>query len=265
MNKFARRALTATLAAAMIPALAPSASAVDIHSQITGIQNQISTEVSNVQEQAHDTLLSHIGEGITVDYGYTTISSQQGSISAPVATDQNIVNQVNQVVNDYGVTVETGYDTAAIAPVSPGTQRVYDASLEPGAETVVSEGKSGISWNVGATGGQITPATDKVVAFGPEKPKPAPAPQPAVTTGDYGVWTALAQCESGGNWSINTGNGYYGGLQFHPQTWTGHGGGQYAPYAHQATPEQQIEVAKRVQASQGWGAWPACTSKLGIR
>lgn len=80
-----------------------------------------------------------------------------------------------------------------------------------------------------------------------------------------GVWDSLAQCESGGNWAINTGNGFHGGLQFAPSTWTGFGGGQYAPYAHMATREQQIDIAKKVQAVQGWGAWPACTAKLGIR
>ena len=80
-----------------------------------------------------------------------------------------------------------------------------------------------------------------------------------------GVWDSIAQCESGGDWSINTGNGYSGGLQFDPGTWAAHGGTQYAPDASQATREQQIAVAEKIQASQGWGAWPACTSKLGIR
>lgn len=78
-------------------------------------------------------------------------------------------------------------------------------------------------------------------------------------------WEALAECESGNNWSINTGNGFYGGLQFTPQTWAGFGGTEYAPQANQATKEQQIEIAKKVQAVQGWGAWPACTAKLGYR
>lgn len=77
-------------------------------------------------------------------------------------------------------------------------------------------------------------------------------------------WDRLAQCESGGNWQINTGNGYHGGLQFHPQTWQGNGGGEFAPTANQASREQQIVVAERVLASQGWGAWPACSSALGL-
>ena len=79
------------------------------------------------------------------------------------------------------------------------------------------------------------------------------------------VWDRIAQCESGGNWSINTGNGYHGGLQFSGQTWRAFGGGKYAPTADQASRAQQIDIAKKVQAQQGWGAWPACTSKLGIR
>ena len=71
-------------------------------------------------------------------------------------------------------------------------------------------------------------------------------------------WDQVAQCESGGNWSINTGNGYYGGLQFSPSTWTSHGGGQFAASAHQASKSQQIAVAERVLANQGKGAWPSC-------
>ncbi|WP_282599330.1 transglycosylase family protein [Brevibacterium sp. R8603A2] len=79
------------------------------------------------------------------------------------------------------------------------------------------------------------------------------------------VWDRLAQCESGGNWKINTGNGYYGGLQFSASTWKAFGGHKYAKNAHLATREQQIEIAQKVQKVQGWGAWPACTRKLGIR
>lgn len=76
-------------------------------------------------------------------------------------------------------------------------------------------------------------------------------------------WDALAQCESGGRWNINTGNGYSGGLQFAPSTWRAYGGTQYAPTAAGASREQQIAVAERVLASQGPGAWPACTRKTG--
>ena len=77
-----------------------------------------------------------------------------------------------------------------------------------------------------------------------------------------GVWDRLAQCESGGNWGINTGNGYSGGLQFAQGTWRANGG---SGSAHNASRAEQIRVAERVKASQGWGAWPACSSKLGLR
>ncbi len=79
------------------------------------------------------------------------------------------------------------------------------------------------------------------------------------------VWDRLAQCEAGGNWAVNTGNGFFGGLQFTQGTWEAHGGRAYASRADLATREEQIAVAKRVQASQGWGAWPACTSSMGLR
>lgn len=71
-------------------------------------------------------------------------------------------------------------------------------------------------------------------------------------------WDQVASCESGGNWAINTGNGYQGGLQFNQGTWAAHGGGQYAPSAQLATREQQIAIAEQVLATQGRGAWPVC-------
>lgn len=77
-----------------------------------------------------------------------------------------------------------------------------------------------------------------------------------------GEWDQVARCESGGNWGINTGNGYHGGVQFSSSTWASHGGGQYAPSAELATKEQQIAVAERVLATQGRGAWPVCGGPL---
>jgi LysM repeat protein len=75
-------------------------------------------------------------------------------------------------------------------------------------------------------------------------------------------WSGVAQCESGGNWSINTGNGFYGGLQFTQGTWAGYGGTAYAPRADLASPSAQIAVAERVLAGQGIGAWPVCGKRL---
>ncbi|WP_291473727.1 MULTISPECIES: resuscitation-promoting factor Rpf1 domain-containing protein [Corynebacterium] len=87
---------------------------------------------------------------------------------------------------------------------------------------------------------------------------------PAATAAPDSDWDALAQCESGGDWSINTGNGFHGGLQFSPSTWSGYGGEEFAPYAYQASREEQIVVGERVLAGQGWGAWPSCSSQLGL-
>ena len=106
---------------------------------------------------------------------------------------------------------------------------------------------------------EVTPAKPATIKRGTK----AKSSAPSVANGS--VWDSLAQCEAGGNWAINTGNGFSGGLQFTPSTWLAYGGGQYAPQAHLATREQQIAVASKVQAGQGWGAWPACTAKLGLR
>ncbi|HLR85944.1 MAG TPA: transglycosylase family protein [Nocardioidaceae bacterium] len=81
---------------------------------------------------------------------------------------------------------------------------------------------------------------------------------------DGSTWDELAQCESGGDWSINTGNGYYGGLQFSSSTWSSFGGGQYASTADQASRGEQIAIAEKVLDAQGWGAWPACSAELGL-
>jgi len=90
-------------------------------------------------------------------------------------------------------------------------------------------------------------------------PVPQPAPAPVASGND---WDAVAQCESGGNWAINTGNGFYGGLQFTTSTWLAFGGGAYAPRADLAARSQQIAIAEKVLAVQGPGAWPTCGRNL---
>jgi hypothetical protein len=82
----------------------------------------------------------------------------------------------------------------------------------------------------------------------------------AVPTGD--VWARLRQCESGGRYNISTGNGFYGAYQFHPRTWRGLG---FPGLPHQAPPEMQDEAARKLQARSGWGQWPACSRRLGLR
>lgn len=102
-----------------------------------------------------------------------------------------------------------------------------------------------------------TPAPQEVALPPPPPPQPESAP-PA----DVRVWHELAECESGGNWQTNTGNGYYGGLQFSLESWRAVGG---EGYPHEHPPEVQIEMAERLKARQGWGAWPACARRLGLR
>ena len=148
-----------------------------------------------------------------------------------------------------------------------------DPEAPEGERTVVEPGVPGereVTYSVTRVNGQETERErlDEQVLT---EPRPAevrvgtkPAPS-APESSRGGVWDAIAQCESTGNWSINNGNGFSGGLQFTPSTWAAFGGTEYAPAAHLASREEQIAVAEKVQAGQGWGAWPACTSKLGLR
>lgn len=123
---------------------------------------------------------------------------------------------------------------------------------------------------------------DNGVVYPPEHPygdtttqgaSDTPAPQSddplaGIPASRIAQWDALARCESGGNWSINTGNNYYSGLQFTSTSWLSAGGGKYAPRADLATREQQIRIAENLKASgganNGWGHWPACSAKLGF-
>lgn len=105
------------------------------------------------------------------------------------------------------------------------------------------------------------PVSQPVTAARPQA-QPRPTTTPIDTSANGGVWDQIAACESGGNWSINTGNGYYGGLQFSLGSWRAVGG---TGYPNEASKSEQIARAEILKARQGWGAWPACTAKLGLR
>jgi resuscitation-promoting factor RpfA len=94
---------------------------------------------------------------------------------------------------------------------------------------------------------------------------PLLATAPSAFAASDSTWDKLAQCESGGRWDINTGNGFHGGLQFTPRTWSAFGGKEFAPVAYKASRAEQIVVAERVLAKQGWNAWPSCSRKTGVR
>ena len=135
-------------------------------------------------------------------------------------------------------------------PGTPGEQDVtFAVSIVNGVET----GRLPVANEV------ITPARAAVVRIGA---KPG-TEVPFVANG--ATWDALAGCEAGGNWAINTGNGFFGGVQFDQNTWERNGGLRYAERADLATREEQIAIAAVTQRRQGWGAWPTCSSRLGVR
>lgn len=119
-----------------------------------------------------------------------------------------------------------------------------------------------------ATSTTVAPTTTTVApttTAPPPPPAPTPAPAPTAGSGDPNdpaSWDRLAQCESGGNWATNTGNGYYGGIQFSLASWQGVGG---TGYPHEHSREVQIEMGKRLWAQGGWKHWPACTRSFGWR
>ena len=172
-------------------------------------------------------------------------------------TVTRISTEVETAVEEFDAPEETTEDPEApegertvVEPGTPGEREVhYTITRVNGVETERERTAKSV----------LTEPRPAVVRVGTKKAPAAPQ------SSRGGIWDSIAECESGGNWAINTGNGYSGGLQFHPQTWAGHGGTQYAPSAHLATREQQIAIAEKVQASQGWGAWPACTAALGLR
>jgi uncharacterized protein YabE (DUF348 family) len=160
-----------------------------------------------------------------------------------------------------------------------GTARRNDASLYTGSTKSITAGKLGrksvTSLRTAVNGKLVTVKVTRsrivaqpvaqVIAVGtkarPVKAATAPAAPSAPTSSAPGstvngaMWDRVAQCESGGNWAINTGNGYYGGLQFDSQTWLGNGGGAYAPRADLASRTQQIAIANKVYAARGLGPW----------
>lgn len=135
-------------------------------------------------------------------------------------------------------------------PGSPGTQDVtFAVSKVNGVET----GRLPVANVV------VAPARDGVLRIGA---KPGTEVPPVINGAQ---WDALSRCEAGGNWAINTGNGYYGGVQFDQNTWERQGGLRYAPRADLATREEQIAIAEVTRARQGWGAWPVCSGRIGAR
>jgi hypothetical protein len=177
-------------------------------------------------------------ESIVVEAAAAT--SETTSSSTPASAPPKVI----QVLSDGDERIDEAYQKTRAA------QRAADDEV-----TATTEADEAPSTTEASTPEPTAPPTTK-------PPAPRPAPAPAAPVGD--VWGRLAQCESGGNWAHQ--GSYHGGLQFHPSTWTAYGGTQYAQYAYQATPSQQIAVAERVVAAAGgsYRGWPGCRARLGL-
>ncbi|OPX13405.1 resuscitation-promoting factor [Mycobacterium sp. AT1] len=135
----------------------------------------------------------------------------------------------------------------------PGTPGIQDVTFAVATVNGVETGRLPVANVV------IVPAVNGRIRVGA---KPG-TEVPEVSQGE--TWDALSRCEAGGNWAINTGNGFYGGVQFDQNTWERNGGLRYAQRADLASREEQIAIAEVTRARQGWGAWPTCSGRLGVR
>ena len=164
-------------------------------------------------------------------------------------------------------------DVTARIPLPPRAYRIQDPTMNMSRHVVEIPGTTGtqdVTFVVSTVNGVETgrwPVKNEIVA--PARPsvlrvgaKPGTYVPPVL---NGATWDALSACESGGNWAINTGNGFYGGVQFNQSTWERHGGLHYAPRADLATREEQIAIAEVTRARQGWGAWPVCSVRAGVR
>ncbi|WP_343576460.1 transglycosylase family protein [Mycobacterium sp.] len=158
-------------------------------------------------------------------------------------------------------------------PLDPPRRRIEDPQMNMSKEIVEDKGSAGsqdMTYAVSKVNGVetgrlpvashvIAPAREAVVRVGTKPGTEVP------NVGNGAVWDAISRCEAGGNWAINTGNGYYGGVQFDQGTWERNGGLRFAPRADMASREEQIAVAEVTRARQGWGAWPVCSGRAGAR
>jgi len=197
----------------------------------------------NVSDRVTPEITDPLVDGQTITLKRVVITSAQ--TTEPIAYTSSTVKNAG-VAN--GTTKVT---TKGVDGVKTSTFRVVTVDGVEESRTLVSQTE--------------TPATNQVTTVGTKVASTvtAAAIAPVVTTGstagldlsNAAMWDKVAQCESGGNWHINTGNGYYGGLQFASATWLGHGGGQFAPRADLASREQQITVANRIYATSGLSQW----------
>jgi resuscitation-promoting factor RpfB len=203
----------------------------------------------------------------------TTTASSIQDFLAQRGLQMGPLDTVNagDLVNGAAITVVRNAVTQVTEtqPIAPPMQTVEDATMDAGTTKVDQPGQAGEqvqTFTVNTTNGKETgrnamgaPTVTKAPVGGVMR-KGTKKAGPAI--GSTAKWDRMAKCEAGGDWNINTGNGYYGGLQFDRQTWNAYGGGQYASRADLATREEQIAVAEKVRdARGGYGAWPVCGKK----
>jgi len=192
---------------------------------------------------------------------------------APLQQDDKVVPPASTPVTEgmrITVTRIRTHKVTARLPLPASMRRIADPAINQSRHVVVDPGAPGaqdVTFAVSVVNGVetgrrlvahdiLTPARPTVVRIGAKPGTQVPPVRNGAT------WDALAACESSGNWAINTGNGFYGGVQFEQNTWKRHGGLRYAPRADLATREEQIAIAVVTQAKQGWGAWPVCSTRL---
>jgi resuscitation-promoting factor RpfB len=221
-------------------------------------------------------LIDGIGGTTDVRLAAPTVGEFLAARGVPLQQADSVVPAAETPLTD-GVQIavtrnrtETRMETV---PLAPPENVIEDPTLNQSRSFVENPGVPGIqdvTFSVNLLNGQevgrtpvganvLTPAQPKTIRKGSKPGTEVPA------VGNGATWDALAQCEATGNWQINTGNGFYGGVQFDQGTWERQGGQRYAPRADLATREEQIAIAEVTRSRQGWGAWPACTSRLGYR
>ncbi|KKW62248.1 transglycosylase family protein [Mycolicibacterium elephantis] len=229
----------------------PVVSAKTVHLDDAGLQRTVHLAAPNVGAlleaagaplQQKDTVepapSAPVVEGMQIHVTRVRVDHVTERVPLPAHTkrvEDPTLNQSRTVVEDPGTpgTQDVTFAVAKVNGVETGRLPVANVVIEPAREGVV---------RIGAK-----PGTEV----------------PPVSNG--AVWDALARCEAGGNWAINTGNGYYGGVQFDQNTWERNGGLRYAARADLATREEQIAIAEVTRARQGWGAWPTCSGRIGAR
>ena len=199
------------------------------------------------------------------------VALQSGSAHAQTINTQNTNQQVAAPV-----VVQSGDTLSGIASAHQTTYvRLFDANNQiqnpnlifPGEKIAIPDANAQLpdrQLPVTAFVDNDTPTAPSAPVAAPVAApvvRKAPSVLPAVDPNSMGVWDRIAQCESGGNWSINTGNGFYGGLQFTLSSWRAVGG---TGYPNQASRDEQIARAQMLQARQGWGAWPVCSIRAGV-